>query len=462
MVRLILTYLFFICAIGYSQEAKVQRVENDLRGDVFSPAFFRDKLVVCSNQKDRYIKTVIDNNNAEPADLYVLSEDGTYERFDELFRTNYNDGPVSFSSDGNSLVISRNIKVDQKVGLFQTTENRLALYESHTDYYGWNRPKLLSFIDTAYQYSHPSLNETGDRLVFVSNMPGGEGGFDIWISHKKKKGWSTPVNAGPEINTANNELFPSQDKGFIYFSSDRKGFGKLDIYAFNEKTSELEHLPEPINSSADDFGLISNSKLKNGYLSSNRNGKDELFSFEYERPTFEACDSIVSNNMCYTLYEENAHDYGNEDALIYEWHINVDTLRGVSIDYCFPGPGEYEITLDIIDTIIKKTYYKESYFLLTLDLEEQPYITCPDTVYLGQEFSLSSEETNLPGAQLNEYIWKFNDQDQVKGPKTKYSYSETGTFEIKLAVRGTKNGEPFEDCVFKSVVCTDPKTISNN
>lgn len=439
--------------LALAQEATVEPFQTDLRGDVYSPAFFKDKLVVCSNQKDRFIKTVIDNQNTEPADLYVVDKNGHYERFDDKFRTIYNDGPATFTGEFNYVVLSRNIRVDQKVGLFESTSNKLGLYESNLDFYGWNPPTLLEFIDTAYHYTHPALSEDGKKLVFSSNMPGGFGGFDIWVCYRTKKGWGEPQNAGREINTAANELFPSLEKNFVYFASDRKGFGGLDIYAYHDKSSTLELLPEPINSAFDDFGLIGKDHLQNGYFSSNRNGHDALFSFQYERPDFESCDSLVPNSLCFTLYEENARDLANAESLIYEWHINEDVMQGISIDYCFPGPGEYEITLDIIDTIINKTYFNQSYYNLTLTLEEQPYISTPDTVYVGEEIEMSAEETNLPGVEISEYLWSVDNDKTFGGVKSKYTFTEVGTHELQLGVKGTKNGQDFKDCVYKSIVC---------
>jgi hypothetical protein len=126
MVRIVLTYLLILfLGVAVAQEARVAVFETQLKGDVYSPSFYKESLVVCSNQKDRFIKTVLDNQHTEPADIYVLDANGNYERFDETFRTNYNDGPASFNKEANFLVISRNVKVDQKLGLFQSTTNKL-------------------------------------------------------------------------------------------------------------------------------------------------------------------------------------------------------------------------------------------------------------------------------------------------------------------------------------------------
>ncbi len=137
---------------------------------------------------------------------------------------------------------------------------------------------------------HPSLTPDGSRLYFAAQLPGGYGGFDIWYMHRLDRGdgweWSEPINAGYGINTAGNELFPfAAGSRRLYFSSDgHPGLGGLDIYRvdFSANSWELpQHLPAPINSPRDDFGLIVFNNQ--GFFSSNRiggMGADDLYAFE--------------------------------------------------------------------------------------------------------------------------------------------------------------------------------------
>jgi hypothetical protein len=74
-------------------------------------------------------------------------------------------------------------------------------------------------------------------MVFASNRPGGLGGFDLYYSQFNNGQWSTPVNFGPEINTASDEYRPiiSSDEeftnNFLIFSSNRPGGkGGFDLY----------------------------------------------------------------------------------------------------------------------------------------------------------------------------------------------------------------------------------------
>ena len=300
---------------------------------------------------------------------------------------------------------------------------------------------------------HPGLNETGDKLVFASNMPGGEGGFDIWISYRNGNNWGKPINAGPAVNSSNNELFPSISERSIFFSSDRSGMGGLDIYyhdTLNKKTKSFE---APINSAQDDFGFIARKETSEGYFASNRNGMDEIWSFDMVRPKEIVCDSLVSNNLCYELTEQNATEFGEVDHLIYIWNINDEKIEGITIDYCFPGEGGYEITLDIVDTIVNQTFFEQSYYYLEIMFEEQPYITSPDTVLIGEEFSLSSDETNLPGAELLSYEWNISDGTNKTDPNIKHSFKSEGVYRVELIVEVNQYDSVFYECVYKGIHC---------
>ena len=109
---------------------------------------------------------------------------------------------------------------------------------------------------------HPALTPDGARLYFVADaLPGGYGGKDIWYVEKEGEKWGLPVNAGELINTAGDEMFPVvREDGTLYFSSNgRYGFGGLDLYKVETEDgkSRVVHLPAPLNSGADDFGIVS-------------------------------------------------------------------------------------------------------------------------------------------------------------------------------------------------------------
>ena len=154
----------------------------------------------------------------------------------------------------------------------------------------WGDPELLPFNIDSFNFGHPFVNATETVLVFSSDMPGGYGGLDLWLCtfDKKSKSWSGPVNLGNGVNSSLNEMYPSlHDDGSLYFSSDGfPGMGGLDIFrsapnGINSWTNP-ENLKYPMNSPADDFGIIFEGKRQKGYFSSSREGGkggDDIYSF---------------------------------------------------------------------------------------------------------------------------------------------------------------------------------------
>lgn len=155
----------------------------------------------------------------------------------------------------------------------------LQIYQAKRDAKGrWLQSEILPFNSREYSCGHPSINGDGTILYFVSNMPGGYGGTDIYKVELKGDTWGRPQNLGETINTEGNEMFPfvSQDNK-LYFASDAlPGLGGLDIFVAqqlsNNTWSSPENLRYPINTNADDFSFIFNDTLGVGYMSSNRPG----------------------------------------------------------------------------------------------------------------------------------------------------------------------------------------------
>ncbi len=143
-----------------------------------------------------------------------------------------------------------------------------------------------------YSIGHAALSKNGQLIYFTSDMPGGEGKTDIWYCEKQKNGsWGKPVNCGKVINTREEEAFPEigSDDVLYYSSKGLPGMGGFDIYsAKGDRTiwSDPVNLKYPINSTSDDFCLITRDGLS-GYLSSNRQlgkGDDDIYSFTYKKP----------------------------------------------------------------------------------------------------------------------------------------------------------------------------------
>lgn len=206
---------------------------------------------------------------------------------DEGINTEFDEGACAISADGQTLyyTLSKQVK-GETLGT--------AIYASVRSGGAWSEPKQVKLLkDSTLSVAHPAPSADGRYLYYVSDMPGGYGGKDIWRSEKKGEEWGEPENLGPTVNTKADEMFPSfRADGRLYFSSDgHGGYGGLDIYEAKlaPKKSPKEPdswivtiMPEPINSASDDFGITFAGAENRGFFSSNRKNKkfyDHLFSF---------------------------------------------------------------------------------------------------------------------------------------------------------------------------------------
>ncbi len=225
-----------------------------------------------------------------PGDIYYSKKDekGNWLRPEAVegeLNTAYDEGACSFSPDGKTmyLTVCRTDPQWPRMAEIWTA--------ARTDA-SWGKPQQLKITaDTLSSYAHPAVSPDGRWIYFTSDMPGGMGGFDLWRARFDGHGIGTVENLGPDINTAGNEVFPAfRPSGELYFSSDgRGGMGGLDLYRAVEDTLhhrwKVTHLPAPMNSNGDDFGITFEGLHNRGYFSSSRTtggrGWDKLFEFSY-------------------------------------------------------------------------------------------------------------------------------------------------------------------------------------
>ncbi len=211
--------------------------------------------------------------------------------FENKFNQPYHDGPASFSADGNTIYFTRSFFGKAKRnGIYKTNLLKI-YYATKTDgKWGEIMPFFLNSKD--FSVGHPSLSADGQTLYFVSDMPGGQGGTDIWMCKREGEKWGPPKNLGKTVNTSENEMFPSmRSDGVLFFASNgHPGYGALDIFKTkNENGAWItpENLHPPINSSFDDFAIAFAPGDKNGFFSSNRPegvGSDDIYAFHVAEP----------------------------------------------------------------------------------------------------------------------------------------------------------------------------------
>lgn len=262
----------------------------------FSPTYYQDGLVFVStrnnasmNQQDQWL-----NDNC--MDLYYAPvKEGQImapKPFSDELNGKFHEGPVSFTDDQQKIFFSRNNYVRGKRKTSKNRITKLKIYTAEQQKGLWKNITELPFNSDEYDVCHPALSADERILVFSSSKgEGHQGGMDLYASLWVGDYWTTPINLGPEINTAGNEVFPYLYKdGSLYFSSTgHGGLGGLDLFVAlftgNNDQSGWKfplNIGAPFNSPHDDFGLILNPEETAGYLTSNRlggKGQDDIYHF---------------------------------------------------------------------------------------------------------------------------------------------------------------------------------------
>jgi len=258
----------------------------------FSPAFGNSdysELYFTSTNKGG-ISDKIDSRTGEYfSDVWFtkMNKKGMWSRpivLSEPLNSTGNDGSVYVNKRGTVIYLTQ-CRVEKKKDL------GCGIYISERRGKLWGATQLLQIkTDSNATVGHPALNYDESIMIFSSDMTGGYGGKDLWITVKGKRNrWSDPINLGPLVNTPGDEMFPFlADDGTIYFASNGHiGMGGFDIYKTEKDQNGAYLLPvnlkSPINSFADDFGMIIEKNGERGFLTSNRSGgkgSDDIYQFE--------------------------------------------------------------------------------------------------------------------------------------------------------------------------------------
>lgn len=252
----------------------------------FSPAVYDGGVLFSSDRPavTNYVSPAAGRQQPEELSLWFAKKIDSISfadprLFSDKLNSAFHNGPATTSADGNILIFTRVEK--KKSGADGVS--RPQLYSSTKKNNKWASPAALLFNSDDYSCIHPALSADGNSLYFASDMPGGYGGTDIYVSKKEGETWSAPRNLGPFINTSRDESFPYLHKdGTLYFSSNgHAGLGGLDVFSAaksDEKWDNVQSLLAPVNSSADDFGIAFYND-SSGYFSSNRSGGDDMYGF---------------------------------------------------------------------------------------------------------------------------------------------------------------------------------------
>jgi outer membrane protein OmpA-like peptidoglycan-associated protein len=278
----------------------------------FSPVFYLQGVVITTERPEGgsaeatyewtgnpHLKLMFSrlNGMVTPKEL-IYSEP---ELLDGTVNQPYHDGTAAFSPDGSTMFFTRTQqeRVPKDEDRFKTY--MLKMYYVSRDGEEWSKPKPFFLNSDEYSVGHPAFSPDGNSLYFVSDMPGGSGGTDIWMCEREDESWSHAINLGPEINTLMDEMFPHIDEGgTLYFASEgHPGFGGLDLFYASmgeDGWGKVTNLMKDVNSSYDDFGLSLNHGMGTGLFSSNRPGglgSDDIYAFEIGVKMMEICGKVV-------------------------------------------------------------------------------------------------------------------------------------------------------------------------
>ncbi|HFB99368.1 MAG TPA: hypothetical protein ENJ53_01055, partial [Phaeodactylibacter sp.] len=341
----------------------------------FGPAFFGDYIVYSSSRTD--IKRTMKKNRSKgfsesPSNqLYITSMDNKgYLRTPTLlqsdFQNNYNEGPVTFSPDGEWVVFTRNIFEN---GIRQIPEagGTLAMYIAEVDANGsWKNVKALPFNVSAYSAGYPAFSPNGKLLYFSSNREGGFGGWDLYVAFRTATGWSVPQNLGSAVNTPGDEISPYLNGRSLYFSSDyHHGLGGMDVFRAEKQDGNwnlVYHLGNTINSRYDDYGFIFNAEDNRGYVVSNRTGGQGNEDIYKVRKMTDKFVITVLNESDMRPVEGATVDFSACGEPIFKTNINgkyaFEALAGLGCDVVIKKEGfkPYSLKINSLGERLTRSY----------------------------------------------------------------------------------------------------------
>jgi outer membrane protein OmpA-like peptidoglycan-associated protein len=415
----------------------------------FATSYYKNQVVFASS---RHHSTAVNrkwNGNQLPfldlyvADLQTAGELSEPLKFPKSVNKKFHEGPVSFNKNGDFMVLTR----DNYEGKSSDGVKKLQLFTYEYKDEKWSSLKAFPFNNSEYSVGHASLTSDGKTMYFASDMPGGKGGVDIYISKMDGSGsWSTPENL-TAINTEGNEMFPFfHEGGLLFFASNgHVGLGGLDIFVSqlkDGKPGKFLNAGSPLNTNHDDFGMIVNEEMKQGYLSSNRDGgkgNDDIYYFTMKNPyTFgktikgkttdkegnllpDATVELMKNNEVVQSVKSDAN--GNYEFLVDE---ELEFGLGGTKEKYFDGKNKAntDVPEDVIyaDLVLEKDPGLSLYAIVT-DKKSKEVLSDVKLTILD---NMTGDETVYNTPATGDYLRPLNDK----------KLNDRGSYNIKLEKEG--------------------------
>ncbi|MBL7963773.1 MAG: OmpA family protein [Flavobacteriales bacterium] len=255
----------------------------------------------------------------------------------------FHEGPATADVSGNTLWFTRNSYFKGRSTKSSNGVTRLAIYKARRTGDGWGDLEQFLYNNSEVSIAHPALSSDARKLFFVSDMPGGYGGTDIYVCREQGGQWSEPENLGPAINTPFNESFPfiAADGTLFFASNGHPGLGGLDVFAALPGTggtySGVINVGAPVNGPKDDFGFIIDATGSRGYFTSNRPGgmgDDDIYAFNMIAP-------LEQRFLCTGLVIDDEYETPVVDAEVQLLDANGALVAATRTD----ERGEYSFTV---------------------------------------------------------------------------------------------------------------------
>lgn len=387
----------------------------------YAPVFFENKEIIFSSDRTDALGTETFGWTGEKySDLFISSreKEGTYNTmasFGNNINTGRNEGTPTFSKNFTEMYFTR---CGTEINAKNKKDDYCTIFKSYRDYDGlWSEPEKLIFFSDTVNVGQPFVSPDNKFLLLTSDAPGGYGGKDIWICYPEYEGWGTPVNLGSEINTSGNEMFPHvATDGTLYFSSDgHPGLGALDIFSARKDGSAWKNpvnLKPPINSGADDFGLIiEKSKPDNpddfvkrmGYFTSSRaNGKggDDIYKFIERNENIFTLQALVFEKVFENPTDPNSKvlDFKqvvNADVTLKKYSLALKPVATKKTDKNGMAKFDLEADNDYLITAEKEGYFKRSENASTKNKKDQSKVNITIQVKIILEKIFEEREITL-------------------------------------------------------------------
>lgn len=371
----------------------------------------------------------------------------------DVINTDFEEGTPSLNSDFTVMYFTSCPAVRRR-------DNGCQILQSTRTGNSWGRPQPLDLAPDTLVAAHPAISPDELTLYFVSDMPGGIGGKDIWkvTRTNPNASWGEPVNLGHRINTAGDEVFPYvHPDGTLYFASNgHPGMGGLDIFKAAQTVEgewNVENMGYPLNSPADDFGITFEKETERGFFTSNRNRRsvDNIYSF-YLPPLFFNVEGRVKDIDTEEYISGSTVKMVGSDGTI----LDVDTgddgmfrfMLRPNVDYVFLASREGYLTDK--RGVTTRGLDRSTDFTITIDIQsfEKP-IELPNILYDFASWELRPESM----IALDGLVETLNDNPHITIELASHTDSRGGAaFNMELS---QKRAQSVVDYLIENGVAPD-------